>query len=78
MHDYFGGEGYEYLFALSHGGGRQDRGSLPFKRGGDGDGILLGLLRHEVGGGGVLGVRESFYASWRCFSCVLWAVPAVK
>ena len=26
-------------------------GSLPFKRGGDGEGLLLGLLRHEVGGG---------------------------
>ena len=45
----FGGEGGEDLFALSLGGKRPHGGSLPFERGGDDDGILLGLLRHEVG-----------------------------
>ncbi len=35
---------------MSPGGGRPHGGSFPFKRDVDGDGIVLGLLRHEDGG----------------------------
>ena len=49
LQDSFGGEGDEDLFALSPGDRRPDGGSLPFKRGGNVDGIVLGLLRHEDG-----------------------------
>ncbi len=34
---------------MSPGGGRPHGGSFPFKRDVDGDGIVLGLLRHEDG-----------------------------
>ena len=41
-----GGEGFKDLLALSPGGRRPHGGSFPFKRDVDGDGIVLGLLRH--------------------------------
>ena len=37
MHDPFGGESGEDLLTMSHGGRRPDEGSLPLKRGGDGN-----------------------------------------
>ncbi len=46
----FGGdEGDDDLLTPSLGGRWADGGSFPFKRGGDGGGIVLGLLRHEDG-----------------------------
>ncbi len=42
-----GGEGFEDLLALSPGGRRPHGGSFPFIRDVGGDGIVLGLLRHE-------------------------------
>ena len=66
MHDSFGGEGDEYLFALSPGGRRPDGGSLPFKRGGNVDGIVLGLLRHEDGVSGA-----ASWASWVLYTALM-------
>ncbi len=77
MQDSFGGEGYEYLFALSPSGRRPDRGSLPFKRGGDGDGIVLGLLRHEDGGLLRLGRQRVLLCVVELLSYALFAVLAV-
>ena len=61
MQDPFGSEGDEDFLALSPGGRRPHGGSFPFKRDVDGDGIVLGLLGHEDGGGGcVLGLQGLF------------------
>ncbi len=46
LHDSFCGEGDEDLPLTSLGGRRPYIFSFPFKRGGDGDRIVLGLLRH--------------------------------
>ncbi len=53
-----GGEGFEDILALSPGGRRPHGGSFPFKRDVDGDGIVLGLLRHEDGGEGSCVLRR--------------------
>jgi hypothetical protein len=46
MDEAFTCEGGNGFLALSSSGRRLDRGSFSFKRGGDGDGNVLGLLRH--------------------------------
>ena len=69
LQDPFGSEGDEDFLALSPGGRRPHRGSFPFKRDVDGDGIVLGMLGHEDGGvTASWGGRECFSASCRCFS----------
>jgi hypothetical protein len=70
------------LLTLSTGGKRPYGGSLSVTRGGDVNGIVLGLLRHEVGdvvGGGVVPwASNSTFTCRRTGFCVLRAFQVIE